>query len=211
MNLFIGGDLVDLISLEDKKYQIKYALPSEIDNELKARLVIQTANKVRQVVYGSIEGSLNSLLALSNSKVAKLWINMDAAMNSSKGSPASVKISDAKSSNSSTCLSILVYTGGKESTQLNDVKEYLSPRALAEQDSDDAEDLTQTKKKEVPKEQLIDIRYLMPGHMPQYLRIDTDIKEGLLRLQDLMSDYSNFDVLALERDVTRTLELELDK
>ena len=51
----------------------------------------------------------------------------------------------------------------------------------------------------------------MPGHMPQYLRIDTDVKEGLVRLSDLMKSYSNFDVLALERDVTRTLELELDK
>ena len=52
---------------------------------------------------------------------------------------------------------------------------------------------------------------MMPNHMPQYLRIDTDIKEGLFRLSELMKDYSNFDVLALERDVTRTLELELDK
>ena len=40
MNLFIGGDLVDLISLEDKKYKISFGLPSEIDNNLKARLVI---------------------------------------------------------------------------------------------------------------------------------------------------------------------------
>ena len=52
---------------------------------------------------------------------------------------------------------------------------------------------------------------MMPTHMPAYLRIDQDIKNGLLRLTDLMKDYSNFDVLALERDVTRTLELELDK
>jgi len=51
----------------------------------------------------------------------------------------------------------------------------------------------------------------MPNHMPKYLRIDTDIKEGMIRLSDLMKEYSNFDVLALERDVTRTLELELDK
>ena len=51
----------------------------------------------------------------------------------------------------------------------------------------------------------------MPGHMPKYLRIDQDIKQGLLHLTELMKDYSNFDVLALERDVTRTLELELDK
>ena len=47
--------------------------------------------------------------------------------------------------------------------------------------------------------------------MPKYLRIDQDIKQGLLHLTELMKDYSNFDVLALERDVTRTLELELDK
>ncbi len=66
MNLFIGGDLVDLISLEDKKYQINFGLPSEIDNELKVKLMVQTANKVRQIVYGSIEGSLNSLMAYSN-------------------------------------------------------------------------------------------------------------------------------------------------
>ena len=47
--------------------------------------------------------------------------------------------------------------------------------------------------------------------MPKYLRIDGDIKTGLLHLTELMKEYSNFDVLALERDVTRTLELELDK
>ena len=34
MNLIVGGDLVNLISLEDKKYQITYAVPSEIDNNL---------------------------------------------------------------------------------------------------------------------------------------------------------------------------------
>ena len=43
------------------------------------------------------------------------------------------------------------------------------------------------------------------------MRIDKDVKDGLYRLTELMKDYSNFDVLALERDVTRTLELELDK
>ena len=63
---------------------------------------------------------------------------------------------------------------------------------------------------ETQKEQ-VDIRYLMPGHMPKYLRIDEDIKNGLYKLTELMKEYSNFDVLALERDVTRTLELELDK
>jgi len=66
MHLIIGGDLIDLISLEDKNYQINFGLPSEIDNDLKVRLVIQTSNKVKQVRYGCIEGTLNSLIALSN-------------------------------------------------------------------------------------------------------------------------------------------------
>ena len=100
MNLFIGGDLVDLISVKDKNYIIKFGLPSEIDNNLQARLVIQTANKVKQVVFGSIEGSVNSLIALSNKKIAKLWIDMDPSMTSDKREPASARISDAKNSQS---------------------------------------------------------------------------------------------------------------
>lgn len=208
MNLFIGGDLIDLIAVKDKSYTISFGLPAEIDNDLQAHLVIQTSNKVKQVKFGSISGSLNSLLALSNNKVAKLWIDMDPTMNAEKRQPEPKRISDAKNSSCSTRLGIFVFTGSKDSTQLNDVKHLLSPESEGEfdeepsrsrQDADDA-----------PKEQ-VDIRYLMPGHMPKYLRIDQDIKEGLYRLTELMKEYSNFDVLALERDVTRTLELELDK
>ena len=127
MNLFIGGDLVDLISVKDKNYIIKFGLPSEIDNNLQARLVIQTANKVKQVVFGSIEGSVNSLIALSNKKIAKLWIDMDPSMTSEKREPASARISDAKNSQSSTRLGIFIYTGGRDSTELNDVKHLMSP------------------------------------------------------------------------------------
>lgn len=115
MNLVIGGDLVDLISVKDKNYIINFGLPSEIDNNLQARLVIQTANKVKQVIFGSIAGSLNSLLALSNNKVAKLWIDMDPSMNSQKREPEPTRISDAKNSQCSTRLCILVYTGSKDS------------------------------------------------------------------------------------------------
>ena len=57
----------------------------------------------------------------------------------------------------------------------------------------------------------VDIKSLIPSNIPAYLRIDVDIKDGLLKLHDLMRDYSNFDVLALEREVTRKLELELDQ
>ena len=95
MNLFIGGDLVDLIAVKDKNYIIKFGLPSEIDNNLQARLVIQTANKVKQIVFGCIEGSLNTLLALSNNKIAKLWIDMNPNMSSDQREPAPTRISDA--------------------------------------------------------------------------------------------------------------------
>jgi len=202
--------LVDLISLEDKKYQISFGLPAEIDNDLTAKLVIQTANKVKQVVYGSIEGSLHSLIALSNNKVAKLWIGMDPTMTSQVRAPAASKISDACASSSKTRISILAFVGRKEATDLDDVTHLVSPRSEtgdeSEHDMSNAKEQPEDGAKEVP-----DIRYLMPSHMPQYLRIDLDVKEGLLRLTDLMKEYSNFDVLALERDVTRTLELELDK
>ena len=210
MNLFIGGDLVDLIAVKDKNYIIKFGLPSEIDNNLQARLVIQTANKVKQVVFGCIEGSLNSLLALSNNKIAKLWIDMNPNMSSAdKREPAPTRISDAKNSQSKTRLGIFAYTGSKDSTELNDVKHLMSP----ESESEDPEEVDKRGRYDddgVTKDN-VDIRYLMPGHMPKYLRIDNDIKNGLYHLTELMKEYSNFDVLALERDVTRTLELELDK
>ena len=60
-------------------------------------------------------------------------------------------------------------------------------------------------------EKTTDVRYLMPSHMPSYLRIDKDVKESLITLATLTKQYSSFDVLALEREVSRTLELELDR
>lgn len=107
-----------MISIEDKKYTINFGLPTEIDNDLKARLVIQTSNKVKQVIYGSIEGSLNSLLAMSNNQVAKLWIQLDPEMMSGKATVAPVRISDAKNCQSPVRVALLLYTGSKESTEL---------------------------------------------------------------------------------------------
>ena len=116
MNLFIGGDLVDLIAVKDKSYMISFGLPAEIDNDLQARLVIQTANKVKQSVFGSISGSLNSLLALSNNKVAQLWIDMEPSMATSNRQPESKRISEAKNSSCPTRLSIFAFTGSKDAT-----------------------------------------------------------------------------------------------
>ena len=48
-------------------------------------------------------------------------------------------------------------------------------------------------------EKTTDVRYLMPSHMPSYLRIDKDVKESLITLATLTKQYSSFDVLALER------------
>jgi hypothetical protein len=77
----VGGDLVDLVSLADQDYEITYAVPKEVENDLNAKIVIQTAQKVRQVVYGRLEGSLNSLMAMSNNVVAKMWLDIDLSAN----------------------------------------------------------------------------------------------------------------------------------
>ena len=37
---FVGGDLVDLVSLEEDSYIINYQVPSSVDPALKATLVI---------------------------------------------------------------------------------------------------------------------------------------------------------------------------
>ena len=47
--------------------------------------------------------------------------------------------------------------------------------------------------------------------MPLYLRIDKDIREGLLKLSKTAKDYSAFDVIQLDREMIRKLELELDR
>jgi len=60
-------------------------------------------------------------------------------------------------------------------------------------------------------EKNLDVRYLMPSHMPRYLRIDKDVKQALIKLSTMIKEYSNFDVLALDREVTRTMEIELDR
>ena len=79
VNLFfqVGGDLVDLVSLADTDYQMDYAVPVEVHNNLQATLVVQTPNKVKQVVYGKLSGTLNSLLAMSNNQVAKFFVELD--------------------------------------------------------------------------------------------------------------------------------------
>lgn len=94
---------------------------------------------------------------------------------------------------------------------MDNIERLLSPRSDVGDVSDEHEEDGLNHRLDDAKPDVTDVRYLMPAHMPQYLRIDQDVKEGLLRLTDLMRQYSNFDVLALERDVTRTLELELDK
>ena len=77
MYFYVGGDLVDLISLADSDYEVTYQVPSTVDPELSAALVVQTAQKMRQVVYGKIEGTLNSLLSISSGEVAKMQVGMD--------------------------------------------------------------------------------------------------------------------------------------
>ena len=51
----------------------------------------------------------------------------------------------------------------------------------------------------------------MPRHMPQFLRIDNDVKQGLLKVQQLIKEFADFDSVALEHRMARILEIELDK
>ena len=49
MNAFfqVGGDLVDLVSIADSDYQINYAVPVEVSNNLEAQIAVQTPNKIK--------------------------------------------------------------------------------------------------------------------------------------------------------------------
>ena len=51
----------------------------------------------------------------------------------------------------------------------------------------------------------------MPEHMPKYLRIDKEIKQQLVNLQRMQREYSQFDVIKLDRDINRKLEIALDR
>ena len=92
-------------------------------------------------------------------------------MTSNKQAPASVKISDARNCQTSTRVSILAFTGRKDATDLDDAERLNSEKSEADEDSDLEHQNEQVKQQET-KETTSDCRYLMPAHMPQYLRID---------------------------------------
>ncbi len=47
--------------------------------------------------------------------------------------------------------------------------------------------------------------------MPTYLRIDQDVKEGLIKVAHFANEYASFNIEHLEWQTQRKLELELDK
>jgi hypothetical protein len=47
--------------------------------------------------------------------------------------------------------------------------------------------------------------------MPTYLRIDQDVKEGLIKVAHYANEYASFNIEHLEWQTQRKLELELDK
>jgi len=47
--------------------------------------------------------------------------------------------------------------------------------------------------------------------MPNYLRIDKDIKESLLQVARMSKEYASFNIEDLEWKLQRKLEFELDK
>ena len=58
---------------------------------------------------------------------------------------------------------------------------------------------------------LEDDRFHIPKQIPSYLRIDVDVKNGLINLQKLIKEYAQFDIVQLDREQMRKLEVSLDK
>ena len=56
-----------------------------------------------------------------------------------------------------------------------------------------------------------DERFHIPKHIPSYLRVDVDVKQGLINLQKLIKEYAQFDIVKLDREQMRKLEDSLDK
>jgi hypothetical protein len=81
------------------------------------------------------------------------------------------------------------------------------------EDSDFADDNSdnEEERKLADKVDNEDVRFMMPEHMPSYLRIDKDIKQHLIQLSKLVKDYSQFDVIGLDREINRKLEFALDR
>ena len=150
---------------------------------------------------------------MSNNTVAKFFLELDVRRKDTDPALKPRKFSDSVISDSPNRISILVFTGSKEN----------GARAFRESDLVSPDCTSSAKKmmdalvagvdartQEVIRKHL-DVRYLMPSHMPQYLRIDKDVRAELLKLSRMIKQYSNFDVLALDREVTRTMEIELDR
>ena len=151
---------------------------------------------------------------MSNNQVAKFFIDLDVHRTGTSSEIKAKKFGDSVISNQAHRLSVLVFTGPKDAGARAFAEAgatMASPRSARKRfvPADTVDCLDEKTKKTLEKQ--LDIRYLMPSHMPQYLRVDKDVKEGLIKLSQMIKDYSNFDVLALDREVTRTMEIELDR
>lgn len=51
----------------------------------------------------------------------------------------------------------------------------------------------------------------MPKNIASFLRIDKDVKEGLMKIQSLVKAFGEFDSSKLERKMARQMDLELDQ
>ena len=66
------------------------------------------------MVYGKLEGTLTSLLAMSNNQVAKFFIDLDVRRTASSPAIEARKFGDSVISNHPHRLSVLVFTGPKD-------------------------------------------------------------------------------------------------
>ena len=127
---------------------------------------------------------------MSNNQVAKFFINLDVKRTCNDPEMEAKKFSDSVISNSKNRISVLVFTGTKE----NGVRAFRDAGLTASPDSalkrkkklTDAQDLGLDPKTKETLEKHLDVRYIMPSHMPQYLRIDKDVKDALIKLSHMI-------------------------
>lgn len=161
-----------------------------------------SSQKVNQTTYAEVSGSLSEVVNALRQGVITGTIDLR--------NPSPISFNEMlhpKSQPAGDNLVIYVYVGTKEQGE-----QALLAKKIEEEGEDFASDSEDAEERQLMENvDQNDVRFLMPEHMPKYLRIDKDIKEGLIALARLVKKYSQFDVIGLDREINRKLELSLDR
>ena len=210
VHLVVNENLMDLVQLGDANFTMYYCVTKEQPADTTCSIKVLSSQKINQVAYCEATGLLNDLIKLLQiqGEAVHLWLDLD-----HQGQLTFNQINDIKRPLATNRINVYAYIGTKEQGRAAiEVKkesvEYdlsLAPHMMSDDSAMKAD------KHLIEKVENTDVRFLMPDQMPTYLRIDKDIREGLVNLAKHVKEYSQFDVLQLDREMTRKLELELDR